>query len=272
MNNPTKTQEYKKCNICNKVYIGYIKEKRKYCSSTCMGISNRVDKTVNCDNCGKPCRKNSRNSKFKHHFCGVACLRIYRKENGGTRYKHGMSYAPEHRAWDKIKRRCYSENDNRYKNYGGRGIKMCERWKNSFESFYEDMGDRPSSEHSIDRIDVNGDYEPSNCRWATSTEQSRNKMNSLFVNVNGKEIHLKEIAEIHNIGYETLLHRFKKGMGYENLIKPVANNENRLCKYGHLISENPYTLASGKRECRKCVRRRFKEYRERLKLKKASGQ
>lgn len=84
----------------------------------------------------------------------------------------------EHPSWSHMMSRCYRTKDLRYKDYGGRGITVCERWINSFENFVADMGKRPSKEYSLDRIDVNGNYEPSNCRWATQLEQRHNRRDS----------------------------------------------------------------------------------------------
>jgi len=84
-----------------------------------------------------------------------------------------------------MKYRCLAPTCKHYKNYGGRGIKVCDRWLNSFENFLLDMGRKPSPKHSIDRIDVNGDYEPSNCRWATDGEQMRNIRNNVILTING---------------------------------------------------------------------------------------
>lgn len=269
MNTLKKSQEYKTCHGCSKEFIGQIKRKTKFCSRECGWSAKRLNHIFDCDNCGKPTKTDTRGSTNKHHFCNVTCMRKYRKENGGTRYKHGLSHSPEQAAWDRMKRRCYKVEDMNYQNYGGRGIKVCDRWLNSFESFYEDMGKRPSDEYSLDRIDVNGNYEPSNCRWATTTEQARNRRKSLYIEIGGRKLHLMEVSEKYQIPYATILSRYKAGMTLEKIIAPVKDNDNRLCKYGHLISENPYVHASGKRECRKCVRRRYKEYSERLKARRS---
>ena len=87
---------------------------------------------------------------------------------------HGMSSSPEYKTWYTIKRRCYEENFKEYYNYGGRGIAVCKRWLESFENFMQDMGRRPSDNHSIERLDVNGNYCPENCTWIENRFQSRN--------------------------------------------------------------------------------------------------
>lgn len=106
--------------------------------------------------------------------------------------------------------RCTNPNDKRYKNYGGRGITVCKRWRNSFEKFLEDMGEPPTKEHSIDRINNNGNYCKSNCRWVTRKEQNRNKRNNRLITYKGKTQCLIEWAEEYNINYDTLWCRIYK--------------------------------------------------------------
>ena len=103
--------------------------------------------------------------------------------------KHGnarrSSRTPEYRAWDAMIHRCERPSEKRYHRYGGRGIKVCERWRVSFEAFLEDMGPRPSTKHSIDRRNPNGNYEPGNCRWATAGEQQINRSNNKLIEWRG---------------------------------------------------------------------------------------
>lgn len=91
----------------------------------------------------------------------------------------------EYGIWCDMRRRCTDPSRNSYKNYGARGIKVCERW-NSFKTFLSDMGPRPSKKHSLERIDNEGNYEPGNCRWATKIEQSLNKSSNLIITAFGR--------------------------------------------------------------------------------------
>lgn len=92
-----------------------------------------------------------------------------------NRQTHGMHGTPEYGAWTGMKQRCYNPKNKYYKDYGGRNIKVCKRWLNSFENFYTDMGPRPDNQHSLDRINNDGNYKPNNCRWADWFVQANNR-------------------------------------------------------------------------------------------------
>jgi len=143
--------------------------------------------------------------------------------------KHRMCDTPEYKVWTHMKTRCYNEDSTSYSDYGGRGITVCARWLESFENFLADMGPKPSSNHSIDRRDNKGNYEKNNCRWATPTEQNRNKRNNRLVRLSGNEITLAELSEKFGIGGGVLSRRLNSGMSPE---EAVATPAKRLFKIG----------------------------------------
>lgn len=118
--------------------------------------------------------------------CGCYKFERITQANSTHGQSHGVAKTKEYRTWCKLKARCTNPNDAKWPEYGGRGIQVCSRWLNGFENFYLDMGKAPSPKHSIDRIDVNGNYEPDNCRWSTPREQSENRRSSIRVIYNGK--------------------------------------------------------------------------------------
>lgn len=132
---------------------------------------------------------------------------------------HGGSHTKLYKTWCNIKERCYNINAKDYKNYGGRGIKMCDRWLESFENFYADMGNKPTPNHSIDRDDVNGDYCKENCKWATNDEQRRNKRSTVYIYYNNEKIVQADFVKRFNIVLSTFIRKYKNGMDLDTIIK-----------------------------------------------------
>lgn len=142
--------------------------------------------------------------------CGCARYENYKS--------HGMSESKEYRAWVNMKTRCYDSRIPNYDRWGGRGIKVCDRWVNSFEAFYSDIGPAPDGNSSVDRIDNNGDYEPGNCRWATQQEQMRNTSTNRLVVIGGRRMPLSEAAEKAPVKYNTVIYRLKRGWSLDDAL------------------------------------------------------
>ena len=142
----------------------------------------------------------------------------YNSERTSAQFKtHGMRKAPEYNVWSGMKKRCFNKNDEFYRLYGGRGITVCREWTESFETFYRDLGPRPEGA-TLDRIDPNGNYEPSNCRWVTGPVQARNKTNNIMIELDGKRMCAAEWAREQNVPYQRLLRRIRHGWSPERAL------------------------------------------------------
>lgn len=137
---------------------------------------------------------------------------------GARRRTHGKANTRVYRIWTGIHTRCTNKSDPRCSIYGGRGIKVCERW-NCFENFLADMGEPPDDTYSIDRIDPNGDYEPNNCRWSTAKQQSNNRRNNHRVEYQGKTQTLAQWSEETGISSPTLSYRLRHGWSASDALK-----------------------------------------------------
>lgn len=134
--------------------------------------------------------------------------------------KHGKSNSREYRIWANMIQRCENTKHVKFCNYGGRGIVVCDRWK-LFQNFFEDVGEAPSKDHSIERDDNNGNYEPVNVRWATRSEQGRNKRNNRLVEILGTVRSLVEWCEISGLKDSTLEWRLDAGWSENKLLQPA---------------------------------------------------
>lgn len=174
--------------------------------------------------CGNQTKVTGTHLKTGHtKSCGCLVVEVSR-ENGKSRATHGMKRTRLYHVWRDIKIRCFNHNSSNFPIYGGRGITMCEEWRSSFESFrnwavangYDDNA--PFGQCTIDRIDVNGNYEPTNCRWITNEKQSNNRRNNRIIEIHGETHTASEWAKIYGVDYHTFHARLQRGWNPERAL------------------------------------------------------
>lgn len=185
----------------------------------------------------EPPRIRANGRKERQYLCRCICgkelhidyevLRAHRQQSCGClksqlisqrKTRHGLSHTKVHQTWIKLRQRCNNPTDPKYPDYGGRGITVCERWNNSFDAFYEDMGDPPSPQASIHRKDNDGPYSPENCQWATRREQANNTRASKMITFQGRTMTIAQWATAQGISTGTLWARLKSGWSIEHAL------------------------------------------------------
>lgn len=131
--------------------------------------------------------------------------------------KHGMAGTPVHLVWKAMLQRCHNPNSKSYPSYGGRGIVVCDRWRQSFTAFMSDMGQRPEG-MSVERIDNDGPYSPGNCKWATASEQGRNRRDQTHITANGETMSVSKWARKLAFPRYVLQNRLTRGWSHERVI------------------------------------------------------
>ena len=192
-------------NLIQEFVAQHIKNKRRYSLFQCSYCLTNIVK------------EHSATMRGQSKSCGCLKHVAYHKSHGRTR-------TTEYKSWVGIKARCYTKRTQSYLLYGGRGIKVCDRWLNSFENFYADMGPKPSKKHSIDRIDPNGDYTPVNCRWADIFEQANNKRyqkNGVYLEDLGFKFYVKDLIEVFGINRQTARRILKRNSTILDVVSDV---------------------------------------------------
>ncbi len=179
-------------------------------------------------------------NKFKHHCwlfkcdCGKekiiskAKVTIGHTKSCGCRknkdkIRHGYTGTKTYKSWKLMIARCRNlKSNDKYKNYAGRGIGVCDRWRESFVNFLEDMGERPKDK-TLDRVNNNGNYEPNNCRWATQREQMNNVRYNINISFQNKTKTLSEWCRLLRLNYDMAYNRFKRGLSFEKIVKELRN-------------------------------------------------
>lgn len=160
------------------------------------------------------------------------------KTCGCIRRQTGMSHTPEYAVWVAMLGRCEDEKDSSYTRYGGRGIRVCDKWKQDFFSFLNDMGPRPSEKHTIERVDNSGPYSPENCCWALPHQQARNKRSNVWITYEGETMILQDWADGAGLFSKTLANRLARGWSMKKaLATPARKRTNK--------KQTAYQMATG---------------------------
>ena len=152
-----------------------------------------------------------------------SCGCLNRELTSKRRITHGGSNTSEYNSWSSMLNRCTNSNSPNYHYYGGRGITVCDRWLYSFENFYADIGPKPTPDHSIDRSDNYGNYEPGNCRWATPEEQANNARTTTSYNYKGMDYNLSKLSREFGVSRTTLHRRLTAGWSVKDAIETPVN-------------------------------------------------
>lgn len=176
------------------------------------------------------------------HTKSCGCLRkeATAKNKTGNRFKlknkerltHGKTYTPEFYVWSSIKVRCMNPHSKAFKNYGGRGITVCDKWLHSFEAFLGDLGERPSPKHQIDRIDNDGNYCPENCRWSLVVENNNNKRTSKLITFNNRTLSRAEWEREIGLSRGMIRSRLIVGWTIEKILTTPKLNSSKYKKRG----------------------------------------
>lgn len=199
---------------------------KKYGNLTVIGLSDKMSGRKSywyckCD-CGNEIEVRSDNLTTGNTLsCG--CLKKAQDRINLTKFhRHKESRTKLHDTWVRIKQRCLNPNNKSYINYGGRGITVCKEWSESYENFRDwSLNNGYADNLSIDRIDVNGNYEPSNCRWANAKQQANNRRSNLKITYNSETKTLMQWAEVFNLPYSAVTQRYKRGVRGDELFAPL---------------------------------------------------
>lgn len=165
--------------------------------------------------CGESVERNA----FSLKTAGFKSCGCYNRNRMAVmRLSHGKSKSPEYSTWAQMRRRCLNPTHHKYYRYGGRGITICPEWE-SFEAFFRDMGPKPTTGHSIDRIDNDGPYAPWNCKWATVRDQSRNTSLVVKMTVDGETLCIADMAKKHGLDALVVSKRRRRGWTDDEAVK-----------------------------------------------------
>jgi hypothetical protein len=176
-----------------------------------------------CD-CGNIHRASAQDLGRKTGLRSCGCLA--REATHNRTFKHGLGDSLIYKIWNRIISRCHNERDRAFNRYGGRGISVCQRWRDSVEAFVADMGPRPSTHHSVERKNNNGNYEPSNCKWGTDIEQGRNRRNNRLITINDETLCLSAWIERLGVNRDTFYWRVNQGWSEQEALTVAGRRRN----------------------------------------------